>query len=170
MNRTNLTVLGSYNTRDEALNVVDRLQNDGFQKQNIIIYAKNPDDLKDYEAVDVATAEERNNDDSRDTDDKRDRNLWDKVKDAFTPDSYKHEEEEKKESYNKEDDILYPYRNDLAEGKYVIAIDNAEGKNLDNYNTSDALLNSNRTTKDPNDPLTEGRQYDRDRDSDNFIN
>ncbi|TVP90069.1 general stress protein, partial [Alkalibacterium sp.] len=55
MNRTNRKVLGSYNTRDEALNVVDRLQNDGYQKQDIIIYANDPETLGDHEAVDVAT-------------------------------------------------------------------------------------------------------------------
>lgn len=170
MNRTNRKVLGSYNTRDEALNVVDRLHNDGYQKQDIIVYANDPETLGDHEAVDVAAGDQRSSEDTHHDDDKGDRNLWDKVKDAFTSDSYKHEDEKEKENYNAEDDILYPYRNDLADGKYVIAVDNAEGKNLEDYNTSDALLNSNRTTADPADPLTEGRQYDRERDNDNFKN
>lgn len=173
MNKSNRKVLGSYNTRDEALNVVDRLQNDGYQKQDIIVYANDPQTLGDHEAVDVATGDDRRDDTPRDTDrdnDRDDRNLWDKVKDAFTSDSYDHDEEKKREHYNPDDDILYPYRDDLADGKYVIAVDNTEGKNLENYNTSDALLNSNRTTTDPDDPLTDGREYDRERDKDNFKN
>ncbi|MCC5889324.1 MAG: general stress protein [Alkalibacterium sp.] len=173
MNRTTRKVLGSYNTRDEALNVVDRLQNDGYQKQDIIIYANDPETLGDHEAVDVATEDGRRDDTQNDTDrdrDRDDRSMWDKVKDAFTPDSYDHEEEKKRDDYNTNDDILYPYRDDLADGKYVIAVENAEGKDLEQYDTSDALLNSNRKTDDPNDPLTEGREYDREQDKDNFKN
>lgn len=169
MNKRNLTVLGSYNTRDEALNVVDRLHNDGYQKQDIIIYAKDPKTLGDHEAVDVATGA-GNRDNERKEKHEDDRSLWDKVKDAFTSDSYDYEEEKKADAYNPDDDMLYQYRDDLADGKFVIAVDNAQGKNLEEYNSSGALLNSNRKTDDPQDPLTEGREFDRERDKDNFKN
>lgn len=52
-----------------------------------------------------------------------DESMWDKVKGFFTKDTYDHEKELKNPNYRKENDILYPHREDLAGGKRVIVLD-----------------------------------------------
>lgn len=60
-----------------------------------------------------------------DTADNDDESLWDKVKDFFTSDSYDYDKESGNPNYRKENDVLYPYRNDLASGNRVIVLDKA---------------------------------------------
>lgn len=60
-----------------------------------------------------------------DTADNDDESLWDKVKDFFTSDSYDYDKESGNPNYRKENDVLYPHRNDLASGNRVIVLDKA---------------------------------------------
>lgn len=60
-----------------------------------------------------------------DTADSDDESLWDKIKDFFTTDSYDYEKEASNPNYRKENDVLYPHRNDLANGNRVIVLDKA---------------------------------------------
>lgn len=38
MEEKNLTVIGSYSTREEALSVIERLRNEGYERDDIVIY------------------------------------------------------------------------------------------------------------------------------------
>ena len=38
MEDKNLTVIGSYSTRDEALSVIEQLRNEGYDRDDIVIY------------------------------------------------------------------------------------------------------------------------------------
>ncbi|MDZ7835892.1 MAG: general stress protein [Alkalibacterium sp.] len=51
----NKTVVGSYKTQDEALDVVSRLKNEGYPKNDIILYSnkEQANALTHYEAHDV---------------------------------------------------------------------------------------------------------------------
>lgn len=60
-----------------------------------------------------------------DTANNDDESLWDKVKDFFTSDAYDYEKEAENPNYRKENDVLYPHRNDLASGNRVIVLDKA---------------------------------------------
>ncbi|BDP97646.1 hypothetical protein EfmGK961_14620 [Enterococcus faecium] len=37
MEEKNLTVIGSYSTREEALSVIERLRNEGYERDDIVI-------------------------------------------------------------------------------------------------------------------------------------
>ncbi|MCC5895862.1 MAG: general stress protein [Alkalibacterium sp.] len=166
MKNNKRTVIGSYSSRDDALDVVDRLNSEGYQKQDIILYSNDPSTLDDHEAVKVSTDDQSNSKSDRNGQD-NDRSMWDKVKDAFTPGTY-NDSDDQTDQYN---DVLNSYKSDLNEGKIVVVVENYRGKNLEEHNSSGALLNSNRETDDMGDPLTEGRAFERAEDNkDNFKN
>ncbi|MDZ7835894.1 MAG: general stress protein [Alkalibacterium sp.] len=117
MQSRNKTVVGVYGTRDEALEVVGRLKDAGYQKENIILYA-NEDVTRtqsDYEAVNIE-ADTTGTPQTRETQDD-DNSLWEQIKDAFSSDTYDHEESKKRDTYRGEDDLLYPYRADIKTEK-----------------------------------------------------
>lgn len=158
----NSTVIGTYDNRDEALKVVSQLKNEGYQKQDIILYSKDAAGVGDHDAMDVSTADRAGSNDSGD-----DRNLWDKVKDAFTSDSYDHEKESSREGYDQDSDLLYPYRDALDDGKIVLAVNNFKDDSVDHYQSSNEETHLDRDTQPAKDPLTEGREFDRETDNTN---
>ncbi len=50
--------------------------------------------------------------------------VWESVKDFFTPDTYDYEQESKNPNYNSDEDILYPYREDLSKGHHIVVLNN----------------------------------------------
>ncbi len=50
--------------------------------------------------------------------------IWESVKDFFTPDTYNYEEVSQSPDYKPDQDILYPYREDLSRGHHIIVLDN----------------------------------------------
>lgn len=81
---------------------------------------KNAEERSTEGSFDIVDSREDNN-----LNDDDDESLWDKVKDFFTPDSYDYDESAQNPNYRKENDVLYPHRNDLANGKRVIVLDKA---------------------------------------------
>lgn len=156
MDKNNQTVIGTYDNRDDALKVVSKLKNEGYQKQDIILYSNNATGVGDHDAMDVSTTDGTDQNNSDD-----DRNLWDKVKDAFTSDSYDQETESTREGYNQDSDVLYPYRDALDDGKIVLAVNNFKGDNVEHYQSSNEETHIDRDTQPSKDPLTEGREFDR---------
>lgn len=139
MQDSNKTVVGTYDTRDEALEVVHKLKDAGYQKENIILYA-NEDVTKtqsDYEAVNIEADTDPDTMSSRETSED-DQSMWEKIKGAFSSDTYDHDERKQDDSYNKQDDMLYPYRDDIKNGKVVVVIDGYNGEDLDQYISTDA--------------------------------
>lgn len=129
MVNSNKTVVGSYPTQDEALDVVSKLKNEGYPKNDIILYSNEEQSnaLTHYEAHDVVV----DPDDTAETKkykDEKDQSTWDKIKDAFVTETYDHETEKKRDTYNQDNDFLYPYRDDIANGNFVVAVENYRGQ------------------------------------------
>lgn len=159
MQNNNKTVIGSYDSRDEALDVVHKLKNEGYQKQDIILYGNDDaaNSIGDHEGVNVTSDTSTDADRNRsgtttnDTDD----SLWEQIKGAFSTDTYDNEERAQSPGYSQEDDVLYPYREDIKNGKIVVAVDNFRGENIDKYNSVKP------TDNDPGTGATAGRAHTR---------
>lgn len=159
---TNKKVIGSYATRDEALDVVHRLKEKGFQKQNIILYSNEDtaSTLGDHEAVDVVADNDNATAAPDRTDD--DKSMWDKIKDAFTDDTYEYDERTRDTNYNQDDDVLYPYRDDISNGNIVVVVDNAQNIDLDGFNSTGASMNASTDAPNKNVNASHGGMNDRD--------
>ena len=144
MEKKDRIVHGSYANSKDTVTEIEKLQAQGYTRDQILVYGTAVED-KTFDKTEndpEAPRENRtfdktedNSSDKRDdkTFDKVDRqetdgddeSLWDKVKDFFTSESYDHEKESSNPNYRKENDILYPHRNDLANGNRVIVLDKA---------------------------------------------
>lgn len=144
MDRKDRIVHGSYANSKDTVTEIEKLQAQGYTRDQILVYGTAVED-KTFDKTEndpEAPRENRtfdktedNSSDKRDdkTFDKVDRqetdgddeSLWDKVKDFFTSDSYDHDKESSNPNYRKENDVLYPHRNDLANGNRVIVLDKA---------------------------------------------
>ncbi|MFO8068651.1 MAG: general stress protein [Alkalibacterium sp.] len=175
-------VIGSYATREEAFDVVDQLNKEGHPKLNIFLYSnkETADSLGHHDAVEIV-ADKSDATDSDETTKDDDRSMWDKIKDAFTSDTYDYDEERTHETYNQETDLLYPYREDIAKGNIVVVVDDHHGRSTEEVaaagntsampsdvghsadpgNTSAMPSDVGRSANPENDPLTEGREFSR---------
>lgn len=85
MEDKNSTVIGSYSTRDEALSVIERLRNEGYDRDDIVIYTTDEAATRlgfdGLSGIDVETDENR-------MDGEEDRSLWERIKDTFSFDTY----------------------------------------------------------------------------------
>lgn len=146
MDKKDRIVHGSFDNSEEAISAIRKLREEGYSKEQIQVYTnalddktfdKTEDDIdlnqdktydktekdvdtKDKSSMDIVDDKETNTDSADD-----DESLWDKVKDFFTSDSYDYDKEAENPNYRKENDVLYPHRNDLANGKRVIVLDKA---------------------------------------------
>lgn len=182
MDMSNKTVVGSYATQNEALDVVSKLKNEGYPKNDIVLYSneEQSNTLTHYEAHDVVV----DTDESARTESakaEKDQSMWDKIKDAFVTDTYDHEKEHKRAHYDQTKDPLYPYRDDIAKGHFVVAVENYRGQPTekaadagntaampsntgdidDPGNTSAMPSDTGRATSLNNDPMTENREFNR---------
>lgn len=126
----NQTVIGSYQTEDEAIRVIKRLLSEGYLKDEITIFT-NPqvgDNLSNPEHVDVAEPDLNGNDE----DGKNDQSFWQSVKDAF---KVRDKDFYNDPNYTSDDDLLHTYRDDLERGNIVVVVDNYHGTNPDDEAT-----------------------------------
>lgn len=63
-------------------------------------------------------------DDTQESANDEDDSVWESVKDFFTPDTYDYEKESQNPNYNPDQDILYPYREDLSRGHHIVVLNN----------------------------------------------
>jgi hypothetical protein len=107
MTKRNLTIIGSYDTRTEALPVIEQLTNEGYGKDDIVLYANqaviDQFDLDTITDVDVEEAAAN----------EHDRSLWDKIKDAFSFGNH---------DFENEDDPLFGYRSDIEQNKLIVGV------------------------------------------------
>lgn len=147
MEKNDRVVHGSYDNSEETISAIEKLQAEGYTREQIRVYGntthektfdktegdpEKPRVDRSFDKVDEDStdrAEKRSFDKSEDKDNRQDtdddESMWEKVKDLFTSDSYDYEEESHNPNYRKENDVLYPHRNDLAGGKRVIVLDKA---------------------------------------------
>lgn len=124
----NKTVIGSYDSREEALHVVDRLVTEGYTRDEITLYANSDaanlignDNMRGVEVETSPSAHVEEHDES----------LWERIKDAFSVDTRDSDYYDENEDT---DDILLPYRTDLGKGNIIVAVENFKGANNDSYN------------------------------------
>lgn len=166
MQNTNKTVIGSYDSRDEAMDVVHKLKNEGYQKQDIILYGNESvtNSIGDHEGVNITAETDTGKHDNPHRGDED--SLWEKIKHAFSTDTYDEDQNEQSTDYDQTDDVLYPYRDDIKNGKIVVAVDNFRGEDIDQYNTVDSDMTANDTVPAPD---TMDRTDKRDRDDKDTI-
>lgn len=137
MENKDRTVIGTFMERDEAVSEIQRLHNLGYSKAEINVYSS-PERAQDVErlmAIDVEGAEVVEDEAVEDT------SWWDTIKHSFNLHAFHSEDghhyERIIEGEKREDDrsastevsdetleLLEPYREDLANGKLVIMVDN----------------------------------------------
>lgn len=144
MDRKDRIVHGSYANSKDTVTEIEKLQAQGYTRDQILVYGtavedktfdkteNDPEAPRENRTFDKTdrTAEDRRDEKTYDKVDRLDtdgddESLWDKVKDFFTSDSYDHDKESSNPNYRKENDVLYPHRNDLANGNHVIVLDKA---------------------------------------------
>lgn len=143
MNERNLTVIGSYDTREEALAVIEQLRDEGYSRDDIKVYtSQEASDRLGFGGlygIDVETTT-----DTGHTQDKEDVSLWDRIKGAFSFDTYDYDENE--EEIASDTDPLYAYRGDITGGKAVIAVNN--------YHSANPGFSAAETTTGPDSGMT----------------
>ncbi|EPH97106.1 MULTISPECIES: general stress protein [Enterococcus] len=108
MHNRNLTIIGSYDTRTEVLPVIEQLTNEGYGKEDIVLFANQTViDQFGLESIDDVEVEQAASEDE-------DRSLWEKIKDAFSFGDSAHRHDEH--------DPLYGYRDDLERDKLVVGV------------------------------------------------
>lgn len=144
MEKKDRIVHGSYANSKDTVTEIEKLQAQGYTRDQILVYGtavedktfdkteNDPEAPRENRTFDKTdrTAEDRRDEKTYDKVDRQetdgdDESLWDKVKDFFTSDSYDHDKESSNPNYRKENDVLYPHRNDLANGNRVIVLDKA---------------------------------------------
>ena len=127
MEKDRRVVFGSYTHPDETKSAIEKLKNEGYSKEDITVYSKAQKE-RSFDKVD-GNDDERDKERSfdkvdKDTEEKKDddQSVMDKGKDFFTPDYYDSDDESENPNYLKENDILYPHRQDLADGNQVIVL------------------------------------------------
>jgi len=182
MDMSNKTVIGSYATQDEALDAVSKLKNEGYPKNDIILYSNEEQSnaLTHYEAHDVVVDKDSSAD-TKKVKPEEDQSMWDKIKDAFVTDTYDHEKEHGRAHYDQTKDPLYPYREDIAKGHFVVAVENYRGQPTERVadsgntaampsdtgaiddpgNTAAMPSDTGQATSLDKDPMTENREFNR---------
>lgn len=117
---------GSYKNQTEALQAIQRLREQGYQKKDIFLVAN----AEVRNSLPSATEAEVKAEGALSTVGEDDRSLWEKIKDAFSIDEY--------ETRNYEDEPLYAYKNDLDQGKFVVMI-NEKGSGVDEQIVNDQM-------------------------------
>ena len=128
-------VYGSYNNPEEIAEAITQLRDEGYSREQIRVYSNTGEPMTAEEVrVDLtentSNLEEQSNtviisDTKRNEDLGKEPSFWDQVKDFFTPDKYDYDEEAQNEHYRIENDILYPHREELAQGHRIIVLDKA---------------------------------------------
>ena len=125
----NKRVEGSYDRVDDAIAAVDRLRNQGYNRNSITLVANQ----RVKETIPFMTDAEVTTDmdtDITDTTRDDDRSIWEKIKDAFTMDDYDttnyHDS-----NYDSSNDPLHNYRDDINKGNILVLIDDDAAKDTD---------------------------------------
>ena len=77
MDKRNLTIIGSYDTRAEALTAIDQLRNEGYNKDDIVLFA-NATIIEQFGLDTLSSAEVEATGGSDD-----DRSMWEKNQRCF---------------------------------------------------------------------------------------
>lgn len=134
MNNQDQRVVGSYPDADETKLAVRELISQGFRRDQLTIYTNEEKQafFKDVENVQVAQPDVNDSNESNNTEDD-DKNFWESIRDAF---KVRDDAEFDDPNYIAEDDLLYNHREDLRNGRFVVVVDETDGKKV-TRNTTD---------------------------------
>lgn len=120
MKKQDQRVVGSYGDEKETKRVIRHLLDQGFNRNQLTIYTNESKHHLFSEVENVQVAQPDNNvNDNYDTPEV-DKNFWESIRDAFRV----REDHEFDDSNKKpENDLLHPYREDLKNGFYIVAVD-----------------------------------------------
>lgn len=133
----NERVEGVYQSVEEALRAIEQLRDRGYSRDDITVVTNKENRDNFPGSVDA-------NVDARDTDsDDSDRSLWDSIKNAFTTDDSYDDSRYDDPSYDKDNDPLYKYRDDINQGNVVVLVrENADAEGA----TTKNIIDPERTT------------------------
>lgn len=136
-------VVGSYASPQEAVNAVNKLQEEGYQKEDITLISSTESKNSISNTTDVLGT---TNDSDRDTEksekSRDDRSIWKKIKESFSSN-----DSNESDSSQSNDDLLDDYRQDIANGNIIVVV-KGEPKKI----SSNESYSTDRVT--PLDPLS----------------
>ncbi|OJF95495.1 general stress protein [Alkalibacterium sp. 20] len=135
MNDQNKKVVGSYPDERETKRVIRDLMSQGFRKDQLTIYTNEEKHTHHSEVANVQVAQADFNDKKETTED--DKNFWESIRDAF---KVREDQEFEDPDYVADDDFLYPHREDLKNGRYVVVIDESNGETVAAETASDRTV------------------------------
>ncbi|GEK89527.1 Heat induced stress protein YflT [Alkalibacterium putridalgicola] len=139
MNNLDQRVIGSYEDEKETKRVIRHLMDQGYRKDQLTIYTNEEKHhlFSEVENVQVAQPEP---DAHENTDTpEEDKNFWESIRDAF---HVREDHEFEDASYKSENDLLHPYRDDLKNGRYIVAVDDSTRRPGDSETASDKEVTS----------------------------
>lgn len=129
----NNRVEGVYSNVDEAMRAVEALRDRGYPRENITIVAN--EDVRDNFPWNVDAEVTTRDTDTSDSGD-NDRSFWDSIKDAFTTDDSYSDSNYDQPDYDRENDPVYEYRDDINRGSIVVLV--REGADTEGATTKTA--------------------------------
>lgn len=129
----NKRVEGSYVSVTEAFNAVNRLRDKGYRRRNIFLVAN--EEVRGSIPY-TMEAEVTTDEGLREIEQDDNRTLWEKIKDAFTFDEYDSSHYESP-NYNADEDPLYEYRSDIAQGNILILLEEDDSRTSADSNLRD---------------------------------
>ncbi|WP_423188543.1 general stress protein [Alkalibacterium sp. f15] len=135
MNDQNKKVVGSYPDERETKRVIRDLMSQGFRKHQLTVYSNEEKHTHHSEVANVQVAQTDFNDKKKAAED--DKNFWESIRDAF---KVREDQEFEDPDYVAEDDLLYPHREDLKNGRYVVVVDESNGQTVAAETASDRTV------------------------------
>lgn len=134
-------VEGSYVSSEEAFLAVDRLQKEGYKKDDIRLISNTAtkNTFMNQPGMDVTT--ESNISQTTEQDMVDNRSMWEKIKDAFSAEDY-----DENDSVHSKDDVLLDYRDDIANGNIIVLVEGDPSKRP--MATEQNTLNPDKMTDD----------------------
>lgn len=144
-------VEGSYVSIEDAQRAINNLISQGYSKKDITLVANESveDSVTTETDVDVSS----NYDAATDSDD--DRSMWQKIKDAFTVDTYDQTASDDP-SYRQDEGLLHDYKDDIAKGNIIVLVDGeVDEMNATSPNAAAPVIDPTGTTVTPPTPLND---------------
>lgn len=128
MTNQKLRVVGSYPDADQTKRAVRELISQGFRKDQLTIYTNEEKRafFTDINNVQVAQSDVNDTNEPHKTEDE-DKNFWESIRDAF---KVREDASFDDPNYVPEDDLLHDHREALKNGRFVIIVDETDGKKV----------------------------------------
>jgi len=123
-------VVGSYASPQEAVDAVKKLQEEGYQKEDITLISSTESKNSISNTTDIIGTTNETDIDTKDKD-RDDRSIWKKIKESFSS----HDSNES-DSSQSNDDLLDDYQQDIANGNIIVVV-NGEPKEKVSHGAED---------------------------------